>query len=291
MKSAGKLAGKRAIITGSSRGFGLGAARAFVDEGADVVLCARDEEKLSWAAEEITARAGGASRVLAVPADVSREEDVRGLMERVLEEFGGVDVLLCNAGIYGPKGRIEDVDWREWARAVEININGTVIPCREALPFLKKETRGKIVILSGGGATKPMPYLSAYAASKAAVVRFAETLAEEVRDDHIDVNSVAPGALDTRLLDEVLEAGPGRVGRDFHEQMVKIKKQGGTPLEVGASLCVFLASPESDGITGKLLSAVWDPWRELQKYRDDLDRTDIYTLRRIVPGERGKDWG
>jgi NAD(P)-dependent dehydrogenase (short-subunit alcohol dehydrogenase family) len=145
--------------------------------------------------------------------------------------------------------------------------------------------------MSGGGATKPMPFLSAYATSKAAVVRFAENLAEEVRKDHIDVNAVAPGALNTRLLDDVLEAGPAKVGRDYYDQMVKVKAQGGTPLGVGASLCVFLASSESDGITGKLISAVWDPWEDLSMHVSDLVDTDIYTLRRIIPKDRGKEWG
>ncbi|MGO9019005.1 MAG: SDR family NAD(P)-dependent oxidoreductase [Syntrophobacteraceae bacterium] len=286
-----KIAGKRAIVTGSSQGFGLEAARAFVDQGADVALCARNEENLSMALKELTARAGGKSRVLAVPADVSMQDDVRKLIETVVGEFGGLDILLCNAGIYGPKGPIEDIDWKEWARAIEINLCGTVLPCREALPYLKQQLRGKIIIMSGGGATKPMPFLSAYATSKAAVVRFAETLAEEVRKYHIDVNAVAPGALNTRLLDEVLEAGPARVGWDFYDQMVKVKAQGGTPLGVGASLCVFLASSQSDGITGKLISAVWDPWQEFHRHLDDLNMTDVYTLRRITPGERGKDWG
>ncbi len=285
------LTGKRAIVTGSSQGFGLEAARAFVDRGADVALCARSEENLSLALEELRARAEGKSRVLAVPADVSMQDDVRKLIETVVREFGGLDILLCNAGIYGPKGPIEDIDWNEWVRALEINVCGTVLPCREALPYLKQQPRGKIVIMSGGGATKPMPFLSAYATSKAAVVRFAETLAEEVREYHIDVNAVAPGALNTRLLDEVLEAGPAKVGRDFYDQMVKVKAQGGTPLGVGASLCVFLASSQSDGITGKLLSAVWDPWQEFHRHLDDLNLTDVYTLRRITPGERGKDWG
>jgi NAD(P)-dependent dehydrogenase (short-subunit alcohol dehydrogenase family) len=286
-----KLAKRRAIITGSNRGFGLEAARAFVDEGADVALCARDEETLQVAFEELKARAAGKSRVLAAPVDVSRQEDVRRFVKSVVEEFGGLDILLCNAGVYGPKGPIDEVAWDEWARGIEININGTVLPCVEALPYLKRQKGAKIIILSGGGATKPMPYLSGYATSKAAVVRFAETLAEELRAYQIDVNTVAPGALNTRLLDEVLEAGPDRVGQDFYDQMLKVKAQGGTPLEVGASLCVFLASPQSDGITGKLISAVWDPWQELPSHLDDLNQTDIYTLRRIIPRERGKDWG
>ena len=286
-----KLVGKRAVITGSSQGFGLAAAKSFVEEGAHIAMCARGEETLRIAQKELTRSAAGKTKVIAMPADVSKSEDVEQLVEYALSEFGGIDVLLCNAGVYGPKGPIEDVDWAEWIRAIRINIDGTVLPCRTVLPHMKKMGGGKIIIMSGGGATKPMPFLSAYAASKAAVVRFAETIAGEVEDFGIYINAVAPGALNTRMLDEVLDAGPRRIGQKFYEQMVKIKEQGGTPLEVGASLCVFLASDAADGITGKILSAVWDPWREFPDRLDDLKETDIFTLRRIIPSERGKDWG
>ncbi|EKD71378.1 MAG: dehydrogenase [uncultured bacterium] len=155
---------------------------------------------------------------------------------------------------------------------------------------MKKNRHGKIIILSGGGATKPMPNLSAYAASKAGVVRFAETLAEEVSNFNIDVNSVAPGALNTRLLQEILEAGPEKVGQDFYHASLKQQQSGGTSLDVGAKLCVFLASKESDGITGRLLSAVWDPWQKLPTMIDELKKSDIYTLRRIVPADRNQHW-
>src|SRR5207245_5975485 len=177
------------------------------------------------------------------------------------------------------------------SQAIAGNLMVTVRPCREVLPPLQNRQYGKIVLLSGGGATKPLPYLSAYAVSKAAVVRFGETLAEEVRAYGIDVNAVAPGALNTRLLDEVLEAGPEKVGRAFYEQALRQKEQGGTPMERGASLCVFLASAASDGITGKLISAVWDPWERLPEHLDDIQNSDIFTLRRIVPQDRGMDWG
>ena len=286
-----KLAGKRAIITGSSQGFGLAAAKSFVEEGAHIAMCARGEETLRIAQTELTRRAARKTKVIAMPADVSKSEDVEQLVAYTLSEFGGIDVLLCNAGVYGPKGPIEDVDWEEWIRSIRINLDGTVLPCRTVLPHMKKMGGGKIIIMSGGGATKPMPFLSAYATSKSAVVRFAETIAGEVEDFGIYINAVAPGALNTRMLDEVLDAGPRLIGQKFYEQMVKIKEQGGTPLEVGASLCVFLASDAADGITGKILSAVWDPWREFPDRLDDLKETDIFTLRRIIPSERGKDWG
>jgi 3-oxoacyl-[acyl-carrier protein] reductase len=146
------------------------------------------------------------------------------------------------------------------------------------------------VILSGGGATKPLPFLSAYAASKAGLVRFGETLAEEVKEFGIDVNLVAPGALNTRLLDEVLEAGPERVGEAFYNAALKQRDAGGTPLEYGANLCVHLASGASDGVSGRLISAQWDPWLRIGELKDELMGSDIYTLRRIVPNERGKNW-
>ena len=286
-----KLQGKNIVVTGSSRGFGFAAAKAYAQQGANIALCGRDQSRLNNAEEELTGYAGGEAKVIAMPADVADADDVSSFFEYVVSEFGGIDVLLCNAGVYGPKGPIEQVDWNDWAKAIEINLNGTVLPCRAVIPHMKESGKGRIIIMSGGGATKPMPFLSAYAASKAAVVRFAETLAGEVEDFHIFVNTVAPGALATDMLDEVIEAGPGLVGQQFYDEMLKVREQGGTPLEVGADLCVFLASDESDGITGKLISAVWDPWSEFPDRIDDLKGTDIFTLRRIIPKERGKDWG
>ena len=144
--------------------------------------------------------------------------------------------------------------------------------------------------MSGGGATNPLPNISAYAASKAAVVRLMETLAEELKAFHVDVNAIAPGALATRLVDEVLAAGPEKVGAAFFEKNKQWKEKGAVPLELGARLAVYLASAESDGITGKLISAQWDPWEKLHEFKTDLN-SDIYTLRRIVPKDRGKTWG
>jgi len=155
---------------------------------------------------------------------------------------------------------------------------------------MKRRGYGKIIQLSGGGATAPMPRVSAYAASKAAVVRFAETLALELAAHKIDVNCVAPGALNTKMLDEILAAGPQTVGDDLYKRLVKQKESGGASLENAAALAVFLAAHDSDGITGRLISAVWDPWRDLPSHRDELVGSDIYTLRRIIPADRGKTW-
>jgi NAD(P)-dependent dehydrogenase (short-subunit alcohol dehydrogenase family) len=265
-----KLAGRCAIISGASRGLGFEVARQFVLEGANVMLCARGAVELSRAQEELQALAGTRTKVMALAADVSLPADMEDVATTTIAEFGKVDALIANAGIYGPKGPIEEVNWQEWSDAIDINLKGTVLQCRAIIPHFKLNRAGKIIILSGGGATKPMPYLSAYAASKAGVVRFAETLAEELKGFGIDVNTVAPGALNTRLLDEVLAAGPAKVGKEFYEQSLKQQQKGGTPLEVGARLCTFLASQQSDGISGRLISAVWDPWEKFPEFLQAL---------------------
>ncbi len=285
------LSGRAAVITGASQGLGRAIARAYVAAGARVAICGRDVGALAETHRDLETLAPERNRVISEVADVAQESDVQRLVNRALEEFGRIDILVNNAGIYGPLGTIEEIDWAAWVRAIEINLLGSVMLCRTLLPHFKKNRYGKIVQLSGGGATNPLPRISAYAVSKAAIVRFAETLAEEVREYSIDVNSIAPGALNTRLLDEVLEAGPERVGKNFYDRSLKQKESGGAGLDRGAELAVFLGSAASDGVTGKLISAVWDPWPEFNQHATDLQKTDIYTLRRIVPKDRGLKWG
>ena len=285
-----KLSGLNAIVTGASQGLGLEIARQFLTEGANVAICARDGEKLSKAEQELRAIARSGQKVFALACDVSAESAVAAFFDSTIRGFGSVHILVNNAGIYGPKGPTESVDFNEWKRAMEINLYGVLLPCRAVIPHFKSSGHGKIINLSGGGATAPMPLISAYAASKAAVVRLTETLAEELRSFHVDVNAVAPGALNTRLLDEVLEAGPSTVGDAFYQRALKQKETGGAPIALGAQLCVWLASAESNGITGKLLSAQWDPWKSLASRATELASSDIYTLRRIVPEDRGKKY-
>jgi 3-oxoacyl-[acyl-carrier protein] reductase len=228
--------------------------------------------------------------VVARVCDVSDEGQVATLMAFATAELGSLEILVLNAGVYGPMGPTEAVDLAEWRRAIEINIYGVLLPCRAVIPGFKHAGRGKIVILSGGGATNPLPNISAYAAGKAGAIRLMETLAEELRPHRIDVNAIAPGALATRLVDQVLAAGPEKVGNSFFEKNKNWKENGAVPLSLGASLAVYLGSSESDGITGKLISAQWDPWRKLQDHRAALASSDIYCLRRIVPEDRGQKW-
>jgi NAD(P)-dependent dehydrogenase (short-subunit alcohol dehydrogenase family) len=285
------LQGRVAIISGASQGLGFAITRAYVQAGADVMMCARTQTELEKARQEVCLLSRRGQQVLTCVADVSQEKDVQSLMEKTYSRFQRVHILVNNAGIYGPMGLIEEVDWNEWVAAININFLGSVLMCRAMVPHFKKYKYGKIIQISGGGATNPMPQISAYAASKAAIIRFAETLAEELRKEQIDVNAIAPGPLNTRLLDEVIAAGPEKAGELFYQRAINQKKEGGVSIERGAALALFLASSQSDGITGKLISAIWDPWELLANYRDELRKTDIYTLRRIVPEDRGMKWG
>ncbi|PYK78417.1 MAG: dehydrogenase [Verrucomicrobia bacterium] len=285
-----KLCNRGAIVTGASQGLGRMIAQRFVEEGANVLFCGRDDQMLASVETELQSAAFAGQKVIARRCDVSSNNEVEAMFRQYDSELGQLSILVNNAGIYGPKGPTEEVDWDEWQRCIEINLCGTVIPCRYAITRFKKLGEGKIINLSGGGATSPLPNLSAYAASKAAVVRLTETLAEELRDWHVDVNAIAPGALNTRLLDEILQAGPERVGAEFHARAVKQSQTGGVPLALGADLCVYLASEQSNGISGKLISAKWDPWSSLHKYKNELGATDIYALRRITPEDRCRNW-
>jgi 3-oxoacyl-[acyl-carrier protein] reductase len=285
------LANKQAIITGANQGLGLEIARKFVLAGADLMLCARNATMLENARTELAGLATAGQKIVTQVADVSLESDVHSVVAQTLKLLGGCHILVNNAGVYGPKGEIESVDWADWMMAMQINVYGSVLMSRAVLPHFKAQRYGKVIQLSGGGATNPLPRISAYAVSKAAIVRYAETLAEEVRGTGIDVNSIAPGALNTRMLDEILQAGPKKVGQAFYERAVKQKETGGASLDKGSDLALFLASSASDGITSKLISAVWDDWEHWPEHLNELSSSDVYTLRRITGRDRGFEWG
>ncbi len=276
------LTGKVSIITGGSVGIGRAIAEAFLGEGCQCVLAARGEHALSEAVEKLAATGPG---VKALPTDVANEKDVQSLIDFTLGEFGAVDILVNCAGILGPIGPSTDVDAGKWWETLEINLRGTFL-CNQLVlrAMIQQGRRGKVINLAGGGAASPRPRFSAYAASKAAVVRLTETLAEEAKQYGIDINVIAPGAVNTRLLDQVMEAGEA-AGKEQLEQSLRQKEEGGVSPEVAAELAVFLASNRSDGLTGKFISAVWDDWRSLPGQIPEVMRSDIYTLRRVTQGQ------
>ena len=285
-----KLAGRSAIVTGAGVGLGYAIAHALVADGANVVICGRNADSLGKAYASLSDLALPGQQVRMHGCDVSSEAQVNDLVGFALDQLGEVQILVNNAGVQGPIGPTEDVSLEEWRRTFEINLYGVLFTCRALIPHLRRKGYGKIINLSGGGAASPRPFFGAYATSKAAVVRLTENLAEELRGTRIHVNAVAPGALNTQMLEQTLAAGPELVGEGQYKQAAKQKEGGGSSLERAASLCVYLASAASDGITGRLISAPWDPWPELHDHQEELAGSDIYTLRRIVPADRSKQW-
>jgi 3-oxoacyl-[acyl-carrier protein] reductase len=284
------LKGRTAFITGGSRGLGEAIAQGFLEAGANVAICARSAKELDQTEQRLSEKFSG-QRVKAFTLDVTDLSAVEECLATILKGFGGLHVLVNNAGIYGPMGSLWRTSAEEWDAALRINIQGSLYPIRAVIPYFLKKGYGKIIQISGGGATSPLPRITAYAASKAAIVRLAESVAQDLKGTGIDVNSIAPGALNTKMMEDLLKAGPELVGKEFFSKMKNASEQGGTPLEVGVRLAVFLASKESDGITGRLISAPWDRWEAWPKHLAELDKSDAYTLRRITGKDRGLTWG
>jgi NAD(P)-dependent dehydrogenase (short-subunit alcohol dehydrogenase family) len=271
-----QLDGRVGLVAGAGRGIGRAIAIGLAGAGARVAVAARTVEEL----EETAAACGGA---MVCRCDVAQEREVAALIEQVERELGRLDVLVNAAGVYGPIGPTVDVDLDKWRRAVDVNLYGTLYLCRAALPGMQRRRSGKIILLGGGGATAPLALFSAYAASKAALVRFAETLAEEVSADNVQINVIAPGLVDTRLQDDVL-AARARAGPLFEKiERARTTGEGAVPPELAAELAVFLASDASGTLTGKLISAPNDPWREWRGRDQELNRSQLLTLRRLDP--------
>ena len=264
---------------------GRAMARQFREQGANLALVARNRKPLDRLAAEL--QSSGTGDVEVIAADLSDADAPAEIVERLRAKWDHLDALVNNAGIGGPIGRAWENDWQEWQETLQVNLLAPVALCRLSIPWMRRG--GSIVNVAGGGATGPRPNFSAYATAKAALVRFTETLALEVAELGIRVNAISPGIMATEMLEAVLLAGPEQAGEDYSRAM-EVKRRGGQPPEKAAALAWYLASPESEGITGRLISAIWDPWKKLAQRADELKESDIYTLRRITPEDRGKQW-
>ena len=273
-----KLKDRTAVVTGAGRGIGQAISLAFAKEGADVVVASRTISETNETAKLIQELGRSA---IAKQADVSKIEDVETLMKSALQEFDKIDILVNNAGIYGPIGPLVANDTNRWIETISVNLVGTFLCCRAVLPSMIDRRKGRIINLSGGGAASSSPRFSAYGCSKAAIVRLTETLAEEVEEYNIQVNAIAPGAVNTRLVTEVLRAGANAGEKMLARTRLQLKT-GGTPPELAGTLAVFLASDESNGLTGRLISAEWDDWRNMGARIPEIMNTDMYKLRRII---------
>ncbi len=277
------------VITGASRGLGAHLVHSFWNAGWNVALVARDRQALSQVVEDLPKQSNQTAIIF--PCDLGRPEEVTALVKKITNQLPRLDALINNAAIHGPIGPLVESDLALWNKVIQVNLLAPVALCHGLIALMSSSGGGSIINLSGGGATGPRANFSAYASTKAALVRFSETLAQEMQDQKIRVNCIAPGAMKTALLEQVVTSGMTASGQREFEIAQKVFAQGGASMDKVADLALFLAGKESLGITGKLISAVWDRWSEWPKHIEQLQASDAYTLRRIAGRERGMDWG
>lgn len=262
------------VITGSSSGIGRFLADSFGDRGHEVCRLARSPQS-----------------GFSFQCDVSDWGALQSCAARIAAKWHAVDGLICCAGIQEPIGPAMEIEPAAWRSALAVNLDGIFFSIRAIYPLLRRASRrAKVICFSGGGSTSPRPNFAAYGIAKTGVVRLVETLAAEWDKLPLDINAVAPGAIFTRMTEQVLAHGEKLAGKKEFASARDLSRDNSGKLQKVLGLVEFLLSDKSDGISGKLISAQWDPWERLPEYKADLN-SDIYTLRRIVPGDREKKWG
>jgi NAD(P)-dependent dehydrogenase (short-subunit alcohol dehydrogenase family) len=277
-----ELRNKVVVITGGGRGIGRALAVGCAEMGATVVVAARSLNELSETATAI--EKGRQGKCVPMRCDVALPDDVRQLFTFTEKEVGPVFGLICAAGIYGPIGSFEETNFEQWQRTIEINLVGTARCVHFALQSMKPRRKGSIILFSGGG-QGPMPNFSGYVTSKGGIWRLTETLGRELLSHNIAVNAVAPGAVNTRLLEDLLEAGPEKAGEAVYRKALEQKQTGGAPPEKAVKLVQYLLSEKSRGLSGKILSALWDPFETLDPIQ--VTESDLYTMRRVTSPDGG----
>lgn len=267
-----QLQNKVCLIAGASGAIGSAVAKRFQQEGAQLALTYLSQKALPERDD-----------VLQVGLNVRDWQDIQKVVEQVLHRFERIDVLVNCTGVLGPIGPTSEAAAEEWVQAVEINLIGGFYLTRAVLPQMISQGSGKIIHFSGGGAAYARPFFTAYGASKAALVRFTESLAEELRGSHIDVNAIAPGPVNSRMWDQ-MRAAAGAGGQQTLNDIKKMEEGGGVPPERAAELAVLLASERSNGLTGRLISALYDNWEVLDQRISAIMNSEAGTLRRVPIG-------
>jgi NAD(P)-dependent dehydrogenase (short-subunit alcohol dehydrogenase family) len=272
------LENRVALITGAGRGIGRAIALAYAKEGASLSLAARTLSELEHTAQ--AAQALGAATCI-LPTDVADPAQVEALIHHTVARFSTIDILVNNAGMAGPIGPLQENDVTAWLQTIQVNLIGTYLCCRAVLPVMLQQNYGKIINLSGAGATSAWRHLSAYGASKVAVVRLTETLALELEGTNIQVNALGPGSIHTHMWDELRDSAKAAGATHIYALGQQVTSGGGAPVEQAADLAVFVASSVSGTLSGRLISAVADDIHRLPAHLHQIMSSDAGTLRRI----------
>jgi NAD(P)-dependent dehydrogenase (short-subunit alcohol dehydrogenase family) len=266
---------KTVLITGGGRGIGKRFALGFARLGARIALLGRSKTEIDLAHIEIEQAGANALRIR---ADVTDPEQLALAVDRIRVVFGGApDILVCAAAVSGPLASLLQTPLKAWTEAIQINLLGVVHSCRAVLPGMIEKRAGKIIALVCDADTAPKLHFSAYSASKTAVVRFVESLSAEVSDANVQINCLDPGPAYTNLTDEIIHAGD-RLEPRVVAAAKETRRTGGVPPDQQLALAAFLASEQSNHITGKLIH-ITDDWKKL---KNTTLRPDALTLRRAA---------
>ena len=283
---------KVVFISGGSSGLGEALVRNFIHLGYTTLFCARDVHNVNATLRKMEKHKTSKDQVvLGFSADVSKLNEISTLFVELRNLGLQPDVLICNAGVIGPINKFLEVDMDSYRSVFDVNFYGTVNVISAALQQMLEKAWGRVIHISGGGATSPNIGMSSYGASKAAAVRFIETLALEYKDSGITFNSISPGIMKTKMLHQMLEAGAEELGQDHYKKAKSAAESEADSFKKPIDLINFLIQKEHKRINGKLISAVWDNWEIWPEHMDELSTSDMYTLRRLSGRDRNADWG
>ena len=230
------MTGKTALITGASRGIGAAAARAFADAGANVALVARSTSEIAQIAGEI------GDRAIAISCDVSRYDEVLRAVETTTDTFGGIDVLINNAGVVNPIGHLQETDPESWGKTIDINVKGVMYGLHTVMPDMIAKGGGTIINISSGAAHGPVEGWSAYCSSKAAVYMLTRAADKEAREKGVRVLGLSPGTVATEMQREIKASGINPVSQlDWSVHI---------PPEWPAQALLWMCTPEADDFLG-----------------------------------------
>lgn len=279
---------KNCLITGASRGLGKFLSKVFFDNGYNLILVSRNVIDISYF--ESVLNLNLERKVVTFQCDFSSQQDISSLSEIISRNYE-VDILINNAAIHGEIGPFKYLsDSNSWSKTFNVNFFSPVELTRAVIPGMLSRGMGSIINISGGGAATLRANFSQYATSKAALIKFSETIANELKTNGVRINCISPGMMATDLLKEVIAKGSAVVGDFEYENAVKGLNNNSAQMESVANLALFLAGDKSIGISGKLISATWDKWKDWAAHLHELD-SDLYTLRRITARDRGYAWG
>ena len=281
------LKDKVAIVTGGSRGIGKAIAQRFAQEGCNLVLASRTKSELKMTAESIIKNFS--VNVSFYPTDMANEDEVQSMVHKTIDRFGKISILVNNAAIIGPLGEISNINGQEFFDTLKNNVGGTFLCSKAVITFMKSQKQGCIINFSGGGGLNPFPYYDSYSASKAAIVRLTENFALELEKYDINVTAISPGAINTEMFKEQLKAGKNSIGEKNWLALQDQLASGGESIDKASELALFIACQDGKELNGRVISAIWDNWKEIENNKDNIINTDIFKMRRIVPKDRGID--